>query len=116
MLTEAQEREVARIDAGESLWDESVPVEEPLEVKQPLGKVVSMRLSDAQWKALYAEAQELGVGPTTLARMWVLKELRVSGALRPHNATSGRDQQPTSAGKHVLSSEHVASERGATRR
>lgn len=92
MLTEAQEREVARIDAGESLWDESVSVEEPWEFKQPLGKVVSMRLTDAQWKALYAEAQEIGVGPTTLVRIWVLKELRASGALGPHNATPVQEQ------------------------
>jgi hypothetical protein len=93
MLTEAQEREVARVDAGERLWDESVPLEEPLEFKQPLGKVVSMRLTDAQWKALYAEAKGLGVGPTTLARMWVLKELRAPGALRPHHPASV-DEQP----------------------
>ena len=95
MLTEAQEREVARIDAGESLWDESVPIEEPLEFKQPLGKVVSMRLTDAQWKALYAEAKELGVGPTTLARMWILKELRAAGVQSPSASTHGRKHQPT---------------------
>jgi hypothetical protein len=98
MLTEAQEREAARIDAGESLWDESVPINEPLEFRQPLGKVVSMPLTDAQWKALYAEARELGVGPTTLARMWVLKELGASGALGPHTSTSAREQIPAGAG------------------
>lgn len=91
MSTEAQAREVARIDAGERLWDESVPDDEPVEVKQPLGKVVSMRLTDAQWKALYAEAKELGIGPTTLARMWVLKELRASGALGARSREAARE-------------------------
>ena len=95
MLTEAQEREVARIDAGESLWDESDPFEETMDFKQPLGKVVSMRLTDAQWKALYGEARELGVGPTTLARMWILKELRASGALRPTASTPVRKPSST---------------------
>jgi hypothetical protein len=98
MLTEAQEREVARIDAGESLWDESVPIEEPLEFRQPLGKVVSMRLTDRQWQALYAEARELGVGPTTLARMWVLKELRASGILGQATPTPVREQARNTAG------------------
>jgi hypothetical protein len=95
MLTEAQEREVARIDAGESLWDESVPVEETMDFKQPLGKVVSMRLTDAQWKALYAEARELGVGPTTLARMWILKELRASRVPGPSIPAPESKHQPS---------------------
>lgn len=71
MLTEEQEREIARIDSGESLWDESEPVEEPLHVKQPLDKMITLRLSDAHWKVLVAEARELGVGPMALIRMWV---------------------------------------------
>lgn len=99
MLTEAQEREVARIDAGESLWDESEPLEETMDFKQPLGKVVSMRLTNAQWKALYAEARELGVGPTTLARMWILKELRASRLIGPSLTAPAPEHQPSTGGR-----------------
>lgn len=91
MMRDAQARVVARIDAVESLGDESVPVQEPLEVKQPLGMVASMRLTLTKWKALYAEAKALGTVTTPLARMWVLKDLRASGALgRRSGATAAR--------------------------
>ena len=35
-----------------------------------------MRLASEHWYRLYHEARELGVGPTTLARMWILEKLR----------------------------------------
>jgi hypothetical protein len=70
------EREIARIDAGGDAWEGTEPLAEELTFKQPLDKVVAVRLSDAQWQQLYAEARELGVGPTTLMRMWTLEKLR----------------------------------------
>ena len=68
------EREVARIEAGEA-WEESDEVVE-LEVKLPLVRVVPVRLPAEKWEELRREARELGVGPTTLARMWILEKLR----------------------------------------
>mgnify|MGYP001434299392 CR=1 FL=1 len=65
MLTEEQEREIARIDAGESLWDESEPVEEPLQMKQTLGKMVTLRLSDARRKTLLGHAAPDCAGRST---------------------------------------------------
>ena len=72
---EAQDDTIARIDAGEDAWDEDDEVVE-LVVKQPLKVVVPVRLSTDQWEALRAEAKDIGVGPSTLARMWLLEMLR----------------------------------------
>ncbi len=68
------DKEVERIEQGEA-WDESDQVVQ-LEVKKPLDKVIPIRLSTEKWEELRKEAYELGVGPTTLARMWILERLR----------------------------------------
>jgi len=68
------DREVERIERGEA-WDETDEVVQ-VEVKKPLDKVIPMRLSAEKWEELKKEASELGIGPTTLARMWVLERLR----------------------------------------
>ena len=68
------DREVERIERGEA-WDETDEVVQ-VEVKKPLDKVIPMRLSAEKWEELKKEASELGVGPTTLARMWLLERLR----------------------------------------
>jgi len=47
-----------------------------VEVKKPLDKVIPVRLSAEKWEELRKEARELGIGPTTLARMWILERLR----------------------------------------
>jgi len=65
---------IDRIDAGETVLPSGEAVE--LKVKQPLDKVVPIRLSDAHWKQLVAEARDLDIGPTTLMRIWVLERLR----------------------------------------
>ena len=49
---------------------------EKIEVKKPLDKVIPVRLSADKWEQIREEARELGVGPTTLARMWILERLR----------------------------------------
>jgi hypothetical protein len=69
------EREIERIDAGGNAWDDTDEVVE-IEVKAPLDKVVPVRLTSDKWAALRREATELGIGPTTLARMWILEKLR----------------------------------------
>jgi len=47
-----------------------------LEVKKPLKVVVPVRLSAEKWDELHKVAGELGIGPTTLARMWILERLQ----------------------------------------
>ena len=66
---------IRRFDAGESSWDDD-DEEVEVEFKQPLDKVIPVRLTADKWSALRREATELGVGPTTLARMWILEKLR----------------------------------------
>jgi len=68
------EREVQKIEEGEA-WDDTDQVVE-IEVKRPLDKVIPVRLPTEKWEELRREARELGVGPTTLARMWILEKLR----------------------------------------
>jgi DNA-binding CsgD family transcriptional regulator len=64
------------IERGES-WKESDEVVE-LNVKSPLEKVIPIRLSADDWSRLREEAKELGIGPTTLARMWIMERLKQS--------------------------------------
>jgi hypothetical protein len=71
-------KELERIEQGNA-WEESDEVVQ-LDVKKPLDKVVPIRLQAADWAKLREEARELGVGPTTLARMWILERLRLQSA------------------------------------
>jgi 2-iminoacetate synthase ThiH len=68
------DKEIERMERGDS-WDESDAVVQ-VEVKKPLDKVIPIRLSTEKWEELRKEARELGIGPTTLARMWILERLR----------------------------------------
>lgn len=68
------DREVERIEQGDA-WDEGDEVVH-VEVKKPLDKVIPVRLTAEKWEELHKEAREMGVGPTTLARMWILDRLR----------------------------------------
>ncbi|MBE9515200.1 MAG: hypothetical protein IMY79_03590 [Chloroflexi bacterium] len=65
---------VEDIDRGDA-WNESDEVVR-VEVKKPLDKVIPVRLPTDKWEQIREEARELGVGPTTLARMWILERLR----------------------------------------
>jgi hypothetical protein len=69
------EKEIERIDEGGEAWNDSDEVVQ-LDVKKPIDKLIPIRLSSEKWEELRKEASELGVGPTTLARMWVLERLR----------------------------------------
>ncbi len=56
-------------------WDENDEVVR-VEVRKPLDKVIPIRLPADKWEQIREEARELGIGPTTLARMWILEHLR----------------------------------------
>ena len=72
---------VARYEVGDTWRDDDEVVE--VEVKRPLDKVIPVRLPADKWEALRAEAKELGIGPSTLVRMWVLERLRAAQAAPP---------------------------------
>ena len=74
------EREVQRLEEGEA-WEETDDVAD-VEVKRPLDKVVPVRLPSDEWEELRREARELGVGPTALARIWLLERLHQITAAR----------------------------------
>jgi len=68
------DKAIRDIEQGNA-WDESDEVVK-VEIKKPLDKVIPVRLSGDKWEELRREARKLGVGPTTLARMWLLERLR----------------------------------------
>jgi hypothetical protein len=68
------DKAIKDIERGNA-WDESDEVVQ-VEVKKPLDKVIPVRLSGDKWEEIRREARELGIGPTTLARMWLLERLR----------------------------------------
>ncbi len=70
----AIDRVIDKIEKGDA-WDETDEVVE-IRVKKPLDKVIPVRLAADQWEGLRREARELGIGPSTLARMWILERLR----------------------------------------
>jgi hypothetical protein len=70
----SRDKAIKDIEQGNA-WDEGDEVVQ-VEVKKPLDKVIPVRLSGDKWEELRREARELGVGPTTLARMWLLERLR----------------------------------------
>jgi len=65
---------IEQIERGNA-WDETDTVVH-IEVKKPLDKVIPVRISSDKWEQIREEARELGIGPTTLARMWILERLR----------------------------------------
>ena len=65
---------VEKIEQGNA-WEDTDEIVK-LEVKKPLDKVIPIRLSADKWEQIREEARELGIGPTTLARMWILEHLR----------------------------------------
>ena len=68
------DKAVEDIERGDA-WNESDEVVR-VEVRKPLDKVIPVRLSTEKWEQMREEARELGIGPTTLARMWILEHLR----------------------------------------
>ena len=68
------DKAVEKIEQSDA-WEETDEVVR-VEVKKPLDKVIPVRLPSDKWEQMKEEARELGVGPTTLARMWILERLR----------------------------------------
>ena len=71
---EEMEREAKAIDEGEAWQDDDEVV--VVAAKRPLDKVIPVRVSAEDWEQLRHEAGEVGVGPTTLVRIWLLERLR----------------------------------------
>ncbi len=61
--------------------EESTPVE--IEVGPELAARLTVRFDRADWRQLSTHARAIGVGPSTLVRMWVRERLRASAASDP---------------------------------
>ncbi len=62
-------------------WDAFKPVR--VRLAKNLSEGISIRLDTPTLHKLRLQAAEKGVGPTTLARMWILERLRESSPTRP---------------------------------
>jgi len=66
-----------------AFWDSHSPLDYPgewveakkVEVKRPLGHILAVRLDAGTIDKLAALARRKGLGPSTLARMWLLERL-----------------------------------------
>jgi ATP/maltotriose-dependent transcriptional regulator MalT len=67
------DQEVERLEQNEA-WEASDDVVY-LKAKVPLDKVIPVRLSADHWQRLRKQATEFGIGPSTLARMWIIERL-----------------------------------------
>ena len=65
---------VKNIEKGDA-WNETDEVVD-LKVKKAMNKVIPVRLPTDKWEQIRQVAKELGIGPTTLARIWILEQLR----------------------------------------
>jgi hypothetical protein len=92
------EKATKRIEEGDA-WDDDDEIVE-VDVKRPLDKVIPVRLASEQWAQLGREARELGIGPSTLARMWILERLR---EVRSVTASSVSSQKGTRGRKRASS-------------
>jgi hypothetical protein len=68
------EKSVKEVNSGNAC-DETNKVGH-LETKKKLDKVIPVRLPSDKWELMSEQAHKLGIGPTTLARMWILERLR----------------------------------------
>ena len=55
-------------------WDELEPVS--LKVSQNLSRGITIRFDEETLRQLREYAHQRGIGPTTLARMWILEQLQ----------------------------------------
>ncbi len=102
------EPEVRKIEKGEA-WEET---DEALgvKVKRPLDKVVPVRLPSDAWEQLRREARERGVGPSTLARTWILEKL-AKGSREKQREFARRVARQKSGGPELTEEEIVGAVR-----
>ncbi len=55
-------------------WDETKPAE--VKFSHNLSENLTVRLSPEALSILRRQADQMGIGPSTLARMWIVKHLR----------------------------------------
>ena len=67
-------------------WDALEPVK--LKVSKNLSKGITIRFDEETLRELREYAHKKGMGPTTLARMWILEQLE--SILHPHTPQSGK--------------------------
>ena len=57
-------------------WDETDPVD--LKFSRNLSENLTVRLTPEVLSIMRRQADQMGIGPSTLARMWIVKQVRAS--------------------------------------
>lgn len=65
-------------------WDDFEPV--TVKFTKPLSKQLAIRVDEQTYNQLQKEAEEIGVGATTLGRIWILERLKAKRA--EHNRST----------------------------
>ncbi len=94
----------ASLEEEAAFWDSHSPldyptdwVEEPaVKTERPLGHILGVRLDATTIDTLAALARRKGIGPSTLARMWILERL----ATEPVQAQRQRPTHPSRPRSH----------------
>lgn len=63
-------------------WDEMTPVQ--VTFKKPLTAGLTLRLDASTLTGIQRLAAEKGIGPTTLARMWLIERLKQEASVHHH--------------------------------
>ena len=69
------------------LWDELEP--SSVQFERRLSEGLTMRLDAASMSRLRLEARRIGVGPSTLARIWIIERLRDAAQIASSRSSSG---------------------------
>jgi hypothetical protein len=72
----ALDKLVERVDRGETVVSDDDEIIEVEMKPRRSSVVVPVRIPSDRWADLRREADEIGVGPSTLLRIWVLERLR----------------------------------------
>lgn len=94
------------LDEEADFWDKHSPLDygqwkevKRIKVERPLGHILGVRLDARTIDHLADIGRKKGLGPSTLARMWILERLEeeqpVVAARKRTNARRGRAKAPT---------------------
>ncbi|MBI4494761.1 MAG: hypothetical protein HY690_18450 [Chloroflexi bacterium] len=100
---------VKSLEEEATFWDTHSPLDYPKHWKEgkrakgqrPLGHILGVRLDAEVIGELAAIARDKGLGPSTLARMWIMERLLEERREKPRQKESG--EAPASRGAAVTS-------------
>jgi CopG antitoxin of type II toxin-antitoxin system len=95
-----KKRSFRSLEEEAEFWDTHSPLDFPDEWgpfklvsgRRPLGHILAVRLDAKTLGRLASRAREQGIGPSTLARMWILERLGPEEAMKEHTPAAAGAQ------------------------